>query len=67
MDDRKPPITLRLLTLFSFLLGIYLAVNGLAIRLFGWDPIVMLPVTSWLDPFHLFSKGFETHVVNGVF
>ena len=58
MDDHKPPITLRLLTLFSFLLGISLAVNGLAIRLFGWDPIVMLPGTSWLDPFHLFSKGF---------
>lgn len=62
MDDRKPPITLRLLTLFSFLLGIYLVANGLAIRLFGWDPIVMLPVTSWLDPFHLFSKGFDQWV-----
>ncbi len=58
MDDRKPPITLRLLTLFSFLLGTYLAVNGLAIRLFGWNPIVMLPGASWLDPFHIFTKGF---------
>ena len=63
MDDRKPPITLRLLTLFSFLLGIYLAVNGLAIRLFGWDPIAMLPETSWLDPFHLFSKGFTQWII----
>ncbi|MCK5317573.1 MAG: hypothetical protein KAJ55_06640 [Anaerolineales bacterium] len=63
MDDRKPPITLRLLTLFSFLLGIYLAVNGLAIRLFSWDPIAMLPGTSWLDPFHLFSKGFTQWII----
>lgn len=62
MDDRKPPITLRLLTLSSFILGIYLTVNGLALRLFGWDPIVMLPGTSWLDPFHLFTKGFEKWV-----
>jgi len=46
MDDRKPPLTLRLLTLSSFLLGIYLALNGLAIRLFGWDPIVMLPAVA---------------------
>ncbi len=59
MDDRKPPITLRLLTLCSFLLGVYLAINGLAIRLFGWDPIVMLPGTTWLDPFRLFSSGFD--------
>ncbi len=63
MDDREPPITLRLLTLFSFLLGIYLAVNGLAIRLFSWDPIAMLPGTSWLDPFHLFSKGFTQWII----
>ncbi len=63
MDERKPPITLRLLTLSSLLLGIYLAVNGLAIRLFGWDPIVMLPGASWLDPFHLFSKGFDQWII----
>lgn len=63
MTDRKPPITLRLLTLSSLLLGIYLAVNGLAIRLFGWDPIVMLPGASWLDPFHLFSKGFDQWII----
>lgn len=63
MDDHKPPITLRLLTLSSFLLGIYLTINGLAIRLFGWDPIVMLPGTSWLDPFHLFSNGFDQWII----
>ena len=63
MDDLKPPITLRLLTLFSALLGIYLVVNGLAIRLFGWDPIVILPGASWLDPFHIFSKGFDQWLI----
>ncbi len=63
MDDRKPPITLRLLTLFSFLLGIYLVTNGLAVRLFGWNPIVVIPGASWLDPCHLFTKGFDQWVV----
>jgi hypothetical protein len=63
MDDRKPPIMLRLLTLFSALLGIYLIVNGLAIRLFGWDPIVILPGASWLDPFHIFSEGIDQWLI----
>ena len=63
MDDRKPPITLRLLTLFSFLLGIYLVANGLAIRLFGWNPIVALPGATWLDPCHIFSKGFDQWII----
>jgi len=63
MNDRTPPITLRLLTLSSLLLGIYLAINGLAIRLFGWDPIVMLPGTDWLDPFNIFSQGFDRWIV----
>jgi hypothetical protein len=63
MNHRKPPITLRLLTLFSFLLGIYLVANGLAIRIFGWNPIVALPGASWLDPCHVFSKGFDQWVI----
>ena len=59
MDDRKPPITLRLLTLFSFLLGVYLVINGLAVRLFGWNPIVVISGASWLDPCHIFTEGFD--------
>ena len=59
MDTHKPPLSLRLLTIFSFLLGAYLAFNGLALRFFGWDPLVMLPWTTWLDPFHIFTAGFQ--------
>jgi hypothetical protein len=63
METRKPPLTLRLLTFFSFLLGAYLAFNGLALRFFGWDPLVILPGTAWLDPFNVFTAGFQRWIV----